>query len=162
MPTVTPRYIVGQIDQHRSLGDACHVHDNTQFVHSTYGQPFGTAGRYSKFKSITNANALSYEGRFIPLTNSMLSLADGTYSVDQNGDAKADYSFGNPNFNLGNSALTWWCDGNNTSGFNFLFGVDTAARWSVCDTHPDHDNYSFDFDQGHNIFLMKFTYRFRA
>lgn len=126
-----------------------------------YGQPFGTSGSYSNFKAITDSRARAYANRFVALSPA-LSLTDNEYSVDQNNDGNTDYSFGRPDFNFGqfrsNMVLRW----EYIPGSTFFLVWARERNGAFYDSHPDHSNYSFDFNQkGHNIFLMKFTYRFR-
>jgi len=126
-----------------------------------YGQPFGTSGKYGEFKSITDASASEYSQRYILLPASVMSTGNDQYFVDENNDGTSDYSFGKPDFNFGqfrsNMVVRWEYIPGST-----LFLVWTRERnGAFYDSHPDHDKYSFDFDErGHNIFLFKFTYRF--
>jgi hypothetical protein len=125
-----------------------------------YGQPFGTAGQYSKFKSIINANATEYNGRYVALSPT---LNTDTYWVDENNDAIQDYSFGRPDFNFGqfrsNMVMRW----EYIPGSTFFLVWTRERNGAFYDSHSEHKDYSFNFDQkGHNIFLLKFTYRFRA
>lgn len=159
-----PRYIVGRIDQNtvRLVIRATYMLTPNLSV-QYYGQPFGTAGKYTNFKSITNANASEYGGRFVSVPNNLLSVVESTYSVDENGDSTPDYSFDKPDFNFGqfrsNMVVRW----EYIPGSTFFLVWTRERNGEFYDNHPDHEKYSFNFDQkGHNIFLMKFTYRFRA
>ncbi|MBX2915418.1 MAG: carbohydrate binding family 9 domain-containing protein [Cyclobacteriaceae bacterium] len=156
-----PRYIVARIDQNtvRMVIRATYMLTPNLSI-QYYGQPFGTAGRYSNYKSITNANAAEYAGRFVSV-NPVLNT--DTYWVDDNNDTVQDYSFGKPDFNFGqfrsNMVMRW----EYIPGSTFFLVWTRERNGAFYDSHPDHKSYSFDFDQkGHNIFLMKFTYRFRA
>ncbi|MBI3483505.1 MAG: hypothetical protein HY015_11140, partial [Bacteroidetes bacterium] len=127
-----------------------------------YGQPFGTSGRYSNFKSIGNASASEYSQRFSTIATNSLTLTDNVYYVDENNNNIADYSFAKPDFNIGqfrsNMVLRW----EYIPGSTFFLVWTRERNGAFYDSQPDHANYSFDFDQkGHNVFLMKFTYRFR-
>jgi hypothetical protein len=156
-----PRYIVGRIDQNtiRMVIRATYMLTPNLSI-QYYGQPFGTAGRYSKFKSVTNASASEYGSRFVSLNPT---LSADAYWVDENNDAVQDYSFGRPDFNFGqfrsNMVVRW----EYIPGSTFFLVWTQERNGAFYDNHPEHDKYSFDFNQkGHNIFLMKFTYRFRA
>jgi hypothetical protein len=156
-----PRYVVGRIDQNtiRMVIRATYMLTPNLSI-QYYGQPFGTAGRYSKFKSITNANAAEYSGRYVSLNPTFSADA---YWVDENNDNVQDYSFGRPDFNFGqfrsNMVMRW----EYIPGSTFFLVWTQERNGAFYDSHPDHEKYSFDFNQkGHNIFLMKFTYRFRA
>ena len=123
-----------------------------------YGQPFGTSGKYTDFKQMTNPNAAEYKDRFVPL--SLLTLANEVYSADADGDGNANFSFNKPDFNFGqfrsNAVLRWEYIPGST-----LFLVWARERnGAFYDNDPGRESYSFDFDEkGHNIFLLKFTYR---
>lgn len=158
-----PRYVVGRIDQNtvRLVIRATYMLTPNLSV-QYYGQPFGTAGKYTNFKSVTDPDASQYESRYTSLT-SMITAVDNLYMVDENGDASPDYAFGNPDFNFGqfrsNMVIRW----------EYIPGSTAFLVWArerngeFYDTSADHANYSFNFNtKGHNIFLMKFTYRFRA
>ncbi|MBX2897409.1 MAG: carbohydrate binding family 9 domain-containing protein [Cyclobacteriaceae bacterium] len=156
-----PRYIVARIDQNtvRMVIRATYMLTPNLSI-QYYGQPFGTAGRYSNYKSITNANAAEYAGRFVSLNPT---LNAGSYWVDENNDTAQDYSFNKPDFNFGqfrsNMVMRW----EYIPGSTFFLVWTRERNGAFYDSHPDHASYSFDFsEKGHNIFLMKFTYRFRA
>lgn len=123
-----------------------------------YGQPFGTSGMYTDFKQMTNPNAAEYMDRFVPLP--LLTLANDVYSADTDGDGSGNFSFDKPDFNFGqfrsNAVLRWEYIPGST-----LFLVWTRERnGAFYNNDPGHEKYSFDFDEkGHNIFLLKFTYR---
>jgi len=157
------RYIVGRIDQNtvRMVIRATYMlTPNLSFQY--YGQPFGTAGKYYNFKSVTNPYANEYASRFMSLTN-LLTSVNNAYEIDENGDTTPDYSFGKPDFNFGqfrsNMVMRW----EYIPGSTFFLVWTRERNGAFYDSHLDHKSYSFDFSQkGHNIFLMKFTYRFRA
>jgi hypothetical protein len=156
-----PRYVVGEINQTtiRLVMRATYMLTPNLSI-QYYGQPFGTAGQYSNFKSITDAKASEYPNRFASLSTS---LTNDIYSVDENNDGNPDYSFGKPDFNFGqfrsNMVMRW----EYIPGSTFFLVWTRERNGAFYDSHSSHKNYSFDFDQkGHNIFLMKYTYRFRA
>lgn len=156
------RYIVGAIDQTTlrvSIRATYMITPNLSVQY--WGQPFGTAGHYNNFKNITDARAESYTARFVQIPYEGLTLNGDNYQVDENNDGSPDYSFGQPNFNFGqfrsNMVIRWeYIPG------SVLFLVWTQERnGAFYDTDPDHKHYSFDFDRkSHNIFLIKFAYRF--
>jgi hypothetical protein len=159
-----PQYLVGKIDQStmRLVIRATYMLTPNLSI-QYYGQPFGTSGTYDNFKQITDADNEEYAGRFTPIPPSMLSLDNNNnYGIDVNGDGMAEHSFQNPDFNFGqfrsNMVMRWEYIPGST-----LFLVWTQERnGAFYDTHPDHEKYSFEFpDKAHNIFLIKYTYRFR-
>jgi hypothetical protein len=157
-----PRYVVGRIDQTtvRLVMRATYMLTPNLSI-QYYGQPFGTSGKYSNFKAITNAKANEYGERFVALTPTAM---NDLYWIDENNDSVQDYSFGRPDFNFGqfrsNTVLRW----EYIPGSTFFLVWTRERNGAFYDTaSPDHEKYSFDFTQkGHNVFLMKFTYRLRA
>ena len=140
-----------------------------------YGQPFISKGEYSEFKRITKAGAEEYTDRFHifdkneisfeterdPVTNK---ITDSWYDVDENNDGSVDYSFGNPDFNFAqfrsNMVLRW----------EYIPGSTLFLVWTQNkeDQVPIGDRNGFRhlskslIDRTpHNIFLIKYTYRFR-
>jgi hypothetical protein len=125
-----------------------------------YGQPFGTAGVYSNYKYITDASAASYSERFSTTPPDRLSANASGYEVDEDNDGMMDYGFSNPDFNFGqfrsNAVLRWEYIPGST-----FFLVWTRERNGAFYDHRGAEKYQFDFqEKGHNIFLLKFTYRF--
>lgn len=126
-----------------------------------YGQPFGTSGKYSNYKYVTNASASSYNDRFVPFPADIMTQTTDLCSVDENNDGVVDYTFDRPDFNFGqfrsNMVLRW----EYIPGSTFFLVWTRERNGAFYDSDPEHRNYSFDFDEkGHNIFLLKFTYRF--
>ena len=84
------------------------------------------------------------------------------YEVDENTDGGVDYSFGNPDFSYmqfrSNLVVRW----EYTPGSE-LFLVWTQNRNGSGDPMDDLGSNLSDYlfeQQGHNIFLLKWTYRF--
>jgi hypothetical protein len=159
----TPQYLVGRIDQTsvRLVVRATYMlTPNLSFQY--YGQPFGTSGKYKDFKQITDAGNETYSERFRVIPSESLSLNDqNQYEIDPDGDGIPNFSFGNPDFNFGqfrsNMVMRWEYIPGST-----LFVVWTRERNGAFYGADGQDKYSFEFDQkGHNIFLIKYTYRFR-
>jgi hypothetical protein len=157
-----PRYIVAKIDQTVARMSVRMTYMVTPNISIQYwGQPFGTSGTYSNFKSITNARANAYAERFTHLQPAGLALSDDHYEVDEDGNGMMDYRFGKPDFNFGqfrsNMVMRWEYIPGST-----VFLVWTQERnGAFYDSHPDHKKYSFEFsEKAHNIFLLKYTYRF--
>ncbi|HQQ98176.1 MAG TPA: DUF5916 domain-containing protein [Cyclobacteriaceae bacterium] len=156
-----PRYIVGEIDQTTvrvSLRVTYMVTPNLSIQY--WGQPFGTAGAYSHFKSITQANAAEYHQRYMALP-ATLSNDGSTYQVS-NSQGATDYTFNKPDFNFGqfrsNMVVRWeYIPG---STLFLVWTQEMNGAFYSADT-PNHQAYSFDYtQQAHNVFVMKFTYRF--
>jgi hypothetical protein len=129
-----------------------------------YGQPYISAGKYSDFKHITQPRAEVFEDRYHLFQQNEIyyDVNEETYFVDETQSGAADYSFGNPNFNFlqfrSNLVLRW----------EYLPGSTLYLVWSQGRTgfEPNGD-FSFANDlrnlfsiKPHNVFLVKFTYRF--
>jgi hypothetical protein len=157
-----PRYVVAEIDQTIARISIRMTYMITPNISIQYwGQPFGTSGTYRNFKMITDSRAETYQARFSAIPSSSLGLIDDVYGVDEDANGGADYNFNRPDFNFGqfrsNMVMRWeYIPG------SVVFLVWTQERnGSFYDNHPDHKRYSFDFNgRAHNIFLLKFTYRF--
>jgi hypothetical protein len=158
-----PRYIVGKIDQTVARMSIRMTYMITPNISIQYwGQPFGTSGEYSNFKSITDSRAGSYEERFVALQSPNLSMDDDNYEMDEDGDGMTDFRFGKPDFNFGqfrsNMVMRW----EYIPGSTIFLVWTQETNGAFYDSGADHKRYSFDFpDKAHNIFLVKYTYRFR-
>jgi hypothetical protein len=158
-----PRYLVGKIDQTVARISLRLTYMITPNISVQYwGQPFGTSGQYSNFKTITDSRASSYAERFAHIQTGGLALNNGIYEVDENTDGTTDYRFGKPDFNFGqfrsNMVIRWEYIPGST-----VFLVWTQERNGAFydRSDPDHKKYSLDFhEKAYNIFLVKFTYRF--
>lgn len=131
-----------------------------------YGQPFITRPLYDKFAFVSDPLAKKYNDRFTPFNASQISFnnANGKYLVDENTDGLTDYSFGKPDFNFvqfrSNMVVRW----------EYKPGSEIYLVWSQANTPDvamDLDSPLFRSlvdnafaDQGRNIFLVKWTYRF--
>lgn len=127
-----------------------------------YGQPFGTSGRYSKYKQIINGSAPGYEERFSYLPLNGMDQREDKYIIDENLDGITDYTFDRPDFNFGqfrsNLVMRW----------EYIPGSVVFLVWSQEVNGEFYnkagsmtDDYNFRFpDKAHNVFLLKFTYRF--
>lgn len=157
------RYVVAEIDQtiaRLSFRMTYMITPNLSIQY--WGQPFGTSGKYFNFKYITNADAPRYNQRFIPVPAQWLVLNEDEYSVDEYSDGTTEYTFDKPDFNVGqfrsNMVLRW----------EYIPGSVLFLVWTQ-EMNGDfydragigHEKYSFRFDdKAHNIFLLKYTYRF--
>ena len=129
-----------------------------------YGQPFITRPLYKNFAYVTDPLNQVYDQRFRRFTSSEISFKNDSYSVDENQDGLADYSFGKPDFNFvqfrSNLVARW----------EYKPGSEVYLVWSqgnTPDVATDLDSplNSSLFDnvfaqQSRNIFLVKLTYRF--
>ncbi|MGQ9800521.1 MAG: DUF5916 domain-containing protein [Candidatus Saccharicenans sp.] len=159
------RYVVSKIDQKTlSLVVRFNLSLTPDLSLQFYGMPFISAGKYSRFKMITQPRARDWADRYHLFGDGEISYdeAAATYRVDENGDGLVDYAFGNPDFNFrqfrSNLVLRWeykpgctlflvWSQGRTNYGESGLldFDSDLSALFSG---RPD------------NVFLLKFSYNF--
>lgn len=129
-----------------------------------YGAPFFSTGKYSSFKYITNPKAPEFSSRFSNYEAGQLSFVpdESRFFIDEDMDGTADYSFEKPDFNamfLNSNLVTRW----EFKPGSVLFLVWSQGR-SQYDTNGEffmQTDFTDLFDiHPHNIFLVKFSYRF--
>jgi hypothetical protein len=160
------KYIFASIDR-KTMSTSFRVNLNLSpnLTFQYWGQPFIATGKYFDHKFIIGPMANDYNDRFWTYSPRQISLAGDNYNVDENADGKTDYSFGKRDFNiqefLSNLVIRWeynpgssvylvWSQtrsGSNGSGDLDLFN-DLGDLFDSGDNKP------------HNVFLIKFSYRF--
>lgn len=160
------RYLFGRIEQRTAALTARFNYSLTpELSIQFYGQPFVSAGAYSRFKVITDPRTRVWEDRYRIFDGTELAFdpADGLYRVDENADGAFDYTFGRPDFNFlqfrSNLVVRW----------EFRPGSTVFLVWSQGRTGFDTlGDFSFGRDFGnlfeapaHNAFLVKFSYGFQ-
>jgi hypothetical protein len=160
--TADKRYVVAEIDQTIARISFRLTYMFTPNLSLQYwGQPFGSCGNYKNYKLITDARAGVYAQRFSALPTDWISQKDEYLEIDEQHDGSIDYGFDKPDFNFGqfrsNLVVRWEYIPGST-----LFVVWNQERTGeFYDTHPGHSDYSLRFtEKAHNIFLIKYTYRF--
>ncbi len=159
--------ILGEVNQNTySLSLRFTYNFNPNLSLQYWGQPFISKGEYQDFKRVTNSLDSDYTARFDLITNDQIvhDSENEEYAVDENNDGITDYSFDDPDFNFvqfrSNMVLRWEYIPGST-----LFLVWTQNRTqdiSIQDSNSFGSLNSRLFDStAHNIFLLKFTYRFR-
>ncbi len=159
----TTRYILGEIDNDSfSATLRVNYNINPNLTIQYYGQPFIFRASYSNFNYVADATAVNLGERVTLYNNDQISFANGAYTVDENQDGTADYSFGDPDFAFvqfrSNLVLRW----------EYIPGSEIFLVWSQgIDGLGDPSN---DFgeiidtqlfgQQPQNTFLIKATYRF--
>lgn len=130
-----------------------------------WGQPFASTGSFSQLKMITDPKANEYKNRFHTFSPQQISFnrGDNRYEIDENLDQSVDYSIRNPDFNFvefrSNMVLRWEYIPGST-----LFVVWNQGRSDQLPVNRNHHLGSLSEGLGqvfpHNIFLIKYTYRF--
>lgn len=160
-----PRYLFGTIDQKLiSLDFRISLNLTPDLSIQYWGQPFIAAGDYSSFKRITSPQADNFVDRFHVFDNNEIKYDEnsGNYLIDENKDGNTDYGFGNPDFNikefLSNMVLRWEYRPGST-----LYAVWSQSREGI---DPDgrfivnEDIQNLFRISPHNVFMIKFSYRF--
>jgi hypothetical protein len=163
--TYGTRYIFGAIDQ-KTL--SCSIRLNWIFTPrlslQAYIQPFIAVGTYRDFKELARPG--SFDFNHFGESDSWISYsgADALYTVDPDGPGPAPtFVFGNPDFNYkslrGTVVLRWEYRPGSTL---YLVWTQNRADYS------DPGDFRFGRDLGNllkapgdNIFMVKFTYRFK-
>jgi Domain of unknown function (DUF5916)/Carbohydrate family 9 binding domain-like len=129
-----------------------------------YGQPFISTGNYNQFKYITQPRAEAYNDRFHTYTKDEIAYDGKDLIYAANEDSGLSYQWEDPNFKFlqfrSNLVIRWeyspgstlylvWSQGR-TEEFsqNIRFSTFRSMR-DLFQVHP------------HDIFLLKFTYRFK-
>jgi hypothetical protein len=160
------RYIFASIDRETiSTSFRVNLNLSPDLTFQYWGQPFIASGKYYNHKYISNPLADSYQSRFMTYTPGQIIPVGDNYNIDENSDGVKDYSFGRRDFNvrefLSNLVVRWeyspgstlflvWSQtrsSSNTSG-NLDFMNDLGDLFDTGDNQP------------HNVFLIKFSYRF--
>ncbi len=162
-----PRYLTARIKQNTaSVSIRVNYSLRPNLSIQYYGQPFISKGEYSAFKRITDPMNDRYSARFATYTADQIQFQaeENLYLVDENSDGATDYSFDNPDFDFmqyrSNLVLRW----------EYKPGSVLFLVWNKELTEdPQIDRFSvreavgnlFDpQERAHDIFLLKFTYRF--
>jgi hypothetical protein len=157
------RYLFASIDQKTlRLSLRLNFSITPNFTIQYWGQPFISAGKYSEFKKITNTRAAKYTDRFHTFTEEEI-IWDGineVYQVTEGPDMS--YTIDNPDFNIkefkSNLVARWeyvpgstlylvWSQGRSRYNPDGDFDIQQDMS-DMFDTHP------------HDVFLIKFSYRF--
>lgn len=160
------RYIRSEINRTESWLTLRFTYNITpDFTIQYYGMPFMSAGKYNNFKYIDNPHSDNFEERYKRFATEQISYNanNNNYSIDENLDAVTDYSFDNPDYNFldfnSNLVIRW----------EYIPGSTVYVVWTQKRNHTDSRGlYSFSEDSQnlfgetypHDVFLVKFSYRF--
>jgi hypothetical protein len=132
-----------------------------------WGQPFVASGKYYDHKFILNPMAENYKDRFGTYSPGQISFdaEENIYKIDESIDGTTDYTFDNHNFNfqefLSNLVVRW----------EYNPGSSIYLVWSQTRSFSNEsgkmnyfndlgDLFNKDNNTPHNVFLIKFSYRF--
>lgn len=160
------KFIFGSIDR-KTISASFRVNLNLSpnLTIQYWGQPFVATGKYYDHKIIIDPSAGTYSNRFSTYSEGQINLAGDQYNVDENTDGTTDYNFDNTDFNvqefLSNLVVRWEY---NPGSSVYLVWSQTRSN-STGSGNMDLLNDLGDlFDTGnnkpHNVFLIKFSYRF--
>ena len=160
-----PRYIFGSIDQNvLGLSMRINLTITPDLTIQYWGQPFMASGKYTDIKMITDPLAGDYDNRYHQFTQAQIDCyeSEGYCSIDENVDGSVDYYVGYPDFNFkefkSNLVARW----------EYRPGSVVYLVWSQGKSAV-HGYGDFDFTRDfndlyqvypHNVFLIKFSYRF--
>jgi hypothetical protein len=160
--TANPIYLFGKLDQ-KTLGITFRINYtiNPELSIEYYGQPFISAGKYTRFKDITQPKAEKFGDRFHTFAPSEISYDQDLNSYSIN-DGITGISISNPDFNFrqfrSNLVIRW----------EYLPGSTIYLVWSQGRTSSASNGYfSYGNDlkdlfgtTARNVFLLKFSYWF--
>jgi len=159
------RYIFASIDQ-KTLSMSIRVNFNLtpDLTLQYWGQPFVASGKYNDFKYITDPMNAEYNQRFSVYNpgNQIELVNDDTYNIDENADGTPDYSIEKPDFNvqefLSNFVIRW--EYNPGSSIYLVWSQTRSGFNSTGMMDFTNDLGDLFREKPHNVFLIKFSYRF--
>jgi hypothetical protein len=109
--------------------------------------------------------ATSYHDRFVTYNNNQIAFDTDHFNIDENADGKTDYTIGKNDFNvkqfLSNLVVRWEYSPGSTL---FLVWSQTRSYNGDSGQMDFFNNIGDLFNKGlntpHNVFLVKFSYRF--
>lgn len=159
------RYLNATIDQ-KTISATVRLNYtiNPNLTIQYYGSPFISKGNYSDFKHIVDPMNKEFHERYVSYSDKQVTYNDesNSYAFDDNTDGDADYEIGNPDFNFmqfrSNLVLRW----------EYIPGSEIYLVWSQGTTNGGDPNdrlftslrENLFEEKPHNIFLLKYTYRF--
>ncbi len=160
------RYIFASINQNTiSTSFRLNLNLSPNLTFQYWGQPFVATGKYYNHKFITLPMADNYRERFWTYTPGQISFDGDNYTIDENIDGKTDYTIGKSDFNvkqfLSNFVVRWEYNPGSTV---FLVWSQTRSYFTDSGQMDFFNNIGDLFNKGintpHNVFLVKFSYRF--
>ncbi len=160
------RYIFASIDR-KTVNASFRINLNLSpdLTLQYWGQPFIATGQYYDYKYITDPMAEDYHNRFATYSDDQVSTTEDGYDIDENRDGTTDYSFEYSDFNvkefLSNLVVRW--EYNPGSSLYLVWSqnrnnYNSDGNLDVIDDLGDLFNNTAE--KPHNVFLIKFSYRF--
>jgi hypothetical protein len=160
------KYIFGSIDR-KTISTSFRVNLNLSpdLTLQYWGQPFIATGLYYDHKYITDPMADNYHDRFHTYAENEISLHGDQYNVDENADGITDYSFDKEDFNvqefLSNLVIRWEYNPGSSVYLVWSQTRSSSNNSGTMDYFEDMgDLFDSDNNKPHNVFLIKFSYRF--
>ena len=160
------RYIFASIDR-KTISTSFRVNLNLSpnLTFQYWGQPFIATGRYYDYKYIVDPMADKYSDRFSTYTSQQITRDGDNYNIDENSDGTTDYTFERKDFNvqefLSNLVIRWEYNPGSS-----VYLVWSQTRSSSSDSGNMDlisnlgDLFNTSDNKPHNVFLIKFSYRF--
>jgi len=161
-----PRYLFASINQKTiSTSFRMNLNLSPNLTFQYWGQPFVATGAYYNYKYITQPLADSYHDRFWTYKANQISYDGNQYNVDENIDGKTAYTIERNDFNvkqfLSNFVVRWEYNPGSTL---FLVWSQTRDYFTDSGQMDFFNNVGDLFNKNknvpHNVFLIKFSYRF--
>jgi hypothetical protein len=160
------RYIFSSIDR-KTISASFRLNFNLtpDLTLQYWGQPYIASGKYYNHKYILDPLSKEYTDRFHVYSDAQKVFDTDHYNIDENTDGTTDYVIGNNNFNyqyfLSNLVLRWEYNPGSTL---YLVWSQTRDNFNGSGQMDYFNNmgdlFNRDNDIPHNIFLIKFSYRF--
>ncbi len=160
------KYIFASIDR-KTINTSFRINLNLSpnLTFQYWGQPFIATGKFYDHKIILEPMAGKYLDRFSTFSPGQISLMDDEYLVDENMDGVTDYSFDKTDFNvrefLSNLVVRWEY---NPGSSLYLVWSQTRGSYNSSGQMDVFNDLGDLFNSGdnkpHNVFLIKFSYRF--
>jgi len=130
-----------------------------------YGQPFIATGHYYDFKKIVAPHASNLTDRFVVIDKNMtFDAVNQVYNVSENNNGTVDYQISNPDFKLlqflSNLVVRWeYVPG---STVFFVWSQNRNTSYTEGDFNFRNDVTDLYHIFPYNVFLIKFSYRFKV
>jgi hypothetical protein len=158
------RYIYASIDR-KVINASFRINFNISpdLTVQYWGQPFVASGRYYTYKYITDPMANEYRDRFHIYNGTQIRFDGNTeFKVDENTDGSNDYTFEKPDFNiqefLSNFVVRW--EYNPGSSLYFVWSQTRSDSNDSGEINLNKNVNDLFTCRPHNVFLIKFSYRF--